>query len=235
MGGVAVRHHADIDAFRIQQRPLLDVELEVGVELASAHGRAAGVADAVELVAEAPALVVAALEHPVDRVHAGKGAGGDHRRREARAFLVGPVHDLDGAPRFHLLFVQSSDHFQAGQDADDAVVAPAVHLGVEMAAHHDRGQRRVLTLSSRKNIADAVDRDGAASLAAPGDELVAHLAVGVGERDAGEAAGAADADLGGALDRAPVTLRIDLQIHPALRKRVKRKTSIATMTPMATG
>jgi hypothetical protein len=233
--GVAVRHDPDINLFLVQQGALFDVELEIGVELAAADRRRARVADARQLVAEAPALVIAPVEHPVELVDPGEGAGRDHRRREARAFLVGPVHDFDRATRAQLSVVQAANHLQAGEHANDAVVAPAVHLRIEMAADGDRRQAGVLALPSCKYVPDCVHGQGAAGLAAPGDELVAHLAIGVGKRDAGETAGAADADPGGALDRAPVALGVDRQIHPALRKRQNSTRSIETIANTASG
>ena len=196
---------ADVDALRVEERTLLDMQLEVGVELAPADRRRAGVADALELVAEALAVVVTPIEHPIDRVHARERARGDHGRREARAFLVRPVHDFDGSLRGNPPVVKGAQDFQSGKHSDDPVIAAAVHLGVEMAADHHGEKGSVRSLAAGEDASHPIDAHRAARLATPGDELVAHLAVGIRQRHAGEAAGPPDADLRRALDRAPVS------------------------------
>ena len=75
--------------------------------------------------------------------------------------------------------VQTADHLEPRQDARDAVEAAAVDLGVQMAADHHRRQVVVLAAATAEDVAHLVDRDIQTSLAAPGHELVAHLAVGV--------------------------------------------------------
>src|SRR5262249_6944782 len=62
---------------------------------------------------------------------------------------------------------------------------------------------------AREDVADAVDRHGAAGLGTPGDEEVAHLLVGVGEGQTPEAAGLAGADLAGAHDGGPEPRGVD--------------------------
>ncbi len=56
---------------------------------------AALVADARQFLAERLAVAVGARIGVVGGKHAGEDAGGEHGRREARAFFVGPVDDLD--------------------------------------------------------------------------------------------------------------------------------------------
>src|SRR3954465_13187514 len=105
-----------------------------------------------------------------------------------------------------------------------------------MAAHHHWRQRIVAALAPRKDVAHAIDADAAARLAAPGDELVAHLAVGLRERNAGQAAGTPETDLARALHGTPVTPRLDLdQSHPARRNFQNRKLSMAAMMPITSG
>src|SRR5207244_176343 len=99
-----------------------------------------GVADALELATEDPAVVVAQPEHPVHVEDAREGARGDHRRREARPFLVGPAHELERPLRPDAPLVERAQHLEPGQDTDDAVILPAGDLGVEVAAHQHRRQ-----------------------------------------------------------------------------------------------
>ena len=64
--GVAAHHDADGHRLAVEDRPLLDVQLEVGVDAPPADRGLAVVADALELGAEDLAVVVAQGEHPVD-------------------------------------------------------------------------------------------------------------------------------------------------------------------------
>ncbi len=206
---VAAHHDAHRHRLAIEDRPLLDVQLEVGVDRAAAHRGLAVVADALELAAELLAVVVAQGEHPVHVEDAREGARGHHRRREARALLVGPAHQLERALGAHAPVVQRAQHLEAGQHADDAVVLAARELGVEVAAHQHRRQVIVRPGAPREDVADAVHRHRAARLGAPGDEEIAHLLVRVGEGQAAEAARLAGADLAGAHDGGPEARRVD--------------------------
>lgn len=78
-----------------------------------------------------------------------------------------------------------------------------------MAAHHHRRQAVIGAGAAGEDVADAVDADGEAGLAAPADEGVADLLVGIGQRETGEPARPARADLGRALDRGPEPLDVD--------------------------
>src|SRR4030095_4641171 len=100
---------------------------------AAARGLAV-VADALELGAEALAVVVAQGEHPVQVEHARERAGGHHGRREARALLVAPAHELERALGAEALIVERPQDLEPGEHADDAVVLAARELGVESAA-----------------------------------------------------------------------------------------------------
>src|SRR5262249_8542262 len=84
---VAADHDADRDRPAAENRALLDVQLEVRIDGPTADVRLAGVADALELAAEALAVVVPQCEHPGHVEDAGESAGGDHGGCEARAFL----------------------------------------------------------------------------------------------------------------------------------------------------
>jgi hypothetical protein len=53
-----------------------------------------------------------------------------------------------------------------------------------MAAHHNGRQAVIGAGAAGEDIADAVDADGEACLAAPADEGVANVLVGIGEGEA---------------------------------------------------
>src|SRR2546423_13415749 len=92
---VAADHDADIAALTVEMRRLLDVQLQVTIERAVAERRLAGIADALELVAEAKARVVLGVVHLRERQLAGERQRSHQRWTEAGALLVGPHDQLD--------------------------------------------------------------------------------------------------------------------------------------------
>src|SRR5690348_6250493 len=86
---------ADRQTGGFEDRPLLDMRLEIGRDLAPTDRRRAGKADAFELGAEREigGIVVTGRERRIELEHAGERARADHRRRKARALLIGPGDD----------------------------------------------------------------------------------------------------------------------------------------------
>ena len=64
-GSIATHHDAHGHRLLVEDGPLLDVKLEVGVDVTAAHRGLAVVADALQLAAEHLAVVVAEGKHPV--------------------------------------------------------------------------------------------------------------------------------------------------------------------------
>ena len=79
-------------------------------------------------------------------------------------------------------------HLYTSQYAEAAVELAAGGLGVDMAAGHHRRQGGVAPWAAGEDIADAIDRHGAAGLLAPAHEQVAGLAVEVGQGQAADPA-----------------------------------------------
>src|SRR5690606_20190617 len=179
---LAVRDDANVLAFGLENRALLDVQFEQRMDLARADLLVALPADALELVAETEALGVLAVIGPVERVNAGEDAGGEHGGREARALLVGPVDDDDGAAGFDAEVVERADDLEPAQHAEDTVVATAGRLRVEVAADIDGVEVRLGAFAAREHRPHLVDADGHPRGLAPAPEQVPALAVGVGER-----------------------------------------------------
>ena len=209
---LAVGDDADVDALVLEDRPLLDMQLEERLHRAAAHLLVALPADALQLVAEALAPGVLTRVGPVELVHAGEHAGGEHRRREAGAFLVGPVGDDNRVLRLDTEIVEAADHLQPAEDAQHAVIAAARRLRVEMGAHIDGQGIGVGALALREHSAHGVHGDGHAGFLAPFLEEVPCLAVIVGQRLPVVAAGDAGADLGHLVNGIPEAVRIDPQI-----------------------
>ena len=132
-------HDADHAALGFEDRALLDMQLEHGREFARAGFLLALVADALAIPRRTTCRRDPSRIGVVAREHAGEDARGEHGRRKARAFFVGPVDDLDRRIGLVAGVVQRAHRFERGQDAEHAVEFAAGRLGVEMRAHGDRG------------------------------------------------------------------------------------------------
>ena len=190
---------ADVAPLGVQPRPLLDMRFHTGVR------RRRPAPDHPERPARQVALGGQLLAERRCEAHAGRvfhrvpgvrGRTRQPRSGEATAFLVGPGHDLDRSPqrpravagrlahRLHRL--QRRDH------AVDAVEAPAIGLGVHVAAGEHRRGDRVGAFLPEEQVAERVHRRLQAERRCPGDQPPPRLAVERGE--------------GGAVD-APAALR----------------------------
>jgi len=79
-----------------EHRPLLDMRLEIGGYRMTADRFGAGKADPFEFGAESDAGQIVRPRQTLGQVEdAGEHARADHRRREARALLIGPGDNLD--------------------------------------------------------------------------------------------------------------------------------------------
>ena len=137
-------HHADRHARRFEDRPLLDMRLEIGGDRPAADRLGTGEADPRELGAEGDAGQIVRPRQTLGELEdAGEHPRADHRRRKARALLVGPGDDLDRRLGLVAEIVQGAHEFEPGHHAIGAVELAAGRLGVEMAAGHDRRQARV--------------------------------------------------------------------------------------------
>jgi hypothetical protein len=117
------------------------MRLEIGRDLASADRLRAGKADALQFIAECDAADIVRPFEPVGKIeYAGEHPRADHRRRKARAFLVGPCDDFDRRLGLIAEIVQAADDLEPGHHAIGAVKSAAGRLGVEMTAGHDRRQ-----------------------------------------------------------------------------------------------
>ena len=86
-----MRHDADILAFSLQNRPLLDVQLKESMHLAVADLLFALPANPLQLITKAFAIRIHAVIRPIERMLTCKHTRREHRGRIARAFFIGPV------------------------------------------------------------------------------------------------------------------------------------------------
>jgi hypothetical protein len=118
------------------------------------------------------------------------------------------VQQITSMPR---LVVQGAHDFEPAQHAQDAVIAAAADLGVEMAADRDGWQRRIAAGAPREDVAETIDLDRAARLLRPVDEQVAHLLVLGRQGQPAQPDVAEAADLGRLLQSVPQPFGIDLE------------------------
>ena len=169
-------------------------------------------ADAIEFVAELLALGVLAIVGPILFVDAGKNSGGQHGRRKACAFLIGPIDHDDGMFGLDVEIIQCTDQFEPAEDAKHAVKFAARRLGIEMAADIDRQCVGIGPRTRKEHIAHGVDAHGKACLLAPGLEQPAAFAVFVGQCLAVVAATNARSDLRHLHQTVPETVAVDPEI-----------------------
>ncbi len=207
-GALAAGDDADPTAFRLEDRPLLDVQLEQRPRRPAADRLLARVADPRELGAQRLAAVILARQGVVESEHARKHARCDHRRRKPAALLVGPVDHLERCPGPDAMIVEGPDHLERGQHAERAVELAASRLTVEVAAEQDRRPGRVGALPAGEHAAHAIDAECEPRRLAPAREQIAAALVLVGQRLAVDPAVRGRADLGHGHQAAPQPLAV---------------------------
>ena len=170
------------------------------------------VPDTRELVAERLALGASDPVGEVPIEQSREHPGCDHPGGEARAFLVGPVDDLDRRFRLDPGVVESAHGLQRGQHPEDPVELAAVGLGVEMAAGGHRGETGIPSRAPREHVAHLVHGDRAAGLLTPGSEEIAPAPVVVGQREPAAASAGQGADLRHLHDARPQARTVNAQI-----------------------
>ena len=140
-------------------------------------GLVAAITDAVQRFADGHALGILARQDVVGGEIADVSGGSHHRRRKARAFLIGPVGDADRKFGLDPGIVERADNFERGQRAEHAVELSAGRLRIEMRAEPDRRLRHVAALAKAEHRAQRVDMHFEAGGFARLAEPVAHLLV----------------------------------------------------------
>ena len=154
--------HADRLALGFQQRALLDMQFDEAAQRLRADGIRAAIADGVERRGDADPGGVRARQNVVGGEMPGIGGRAHHRRGEARAFLIGPVHQAERRLGLDPGVVERTQHFERRQRAEHAVELAAGRLGVEMRAEADRGFADVAARAQREHVAERIDADLAA-------------------------------------------------------------------------
>ena len=207
-------HHANGLAFRLQYRPLLDMQLQHRMHLARADLLLPDPADARQFLAKDLALHIAATFGVFLRMDAREHPRRQHGRSKPRALLIRPVRHHDGAPCPHPHVVHRPHHLQRAQHAENAVIFPPRRLGIQMRPHVNREGLRIGPRPRREHVAHAVHAHGHPRRFAPALEQMPPLAVGIGQRLAVAAPGHAGADHGHLLKAVPQPRGIDPKVFP---------------------
>jgi hypothetical protein len=179
--------HADVQSFLLEERTLLDVQLEVGAKRPRHARLGAEIADALQLVHEPDAVLVARVVGVLEGDLARHDAAGDHGRLKARALLVGEDHERDRMPRAQPVVVERANGLEPAQHAELAIVLAAGRDRVRMGAHHD-GRQGLGARALAEDVAHLIDGHSQPGLAHPADHEVSPPAVVVGQRQARETA-----------------------------------------------
>ena len=206
-----MRNHADGDALLLQDWPLLDVQLEVGVDGATAHLGLADVADLRQGAAVGDAVVVGARIRPLEIAQAREDGRREHRRIEAGALLVRPVHHLDGPAGLDAVIVEGAKDLEPRQNSENSVEPAAGVLRVEVAPHQHRRRSVLASGAAREDVAHPVDGHLRARVPAPGDEEIPHLLVRRVERQPPQALVPSRPDAGRRHHGVPQPIVVDLQ------------------------
>ena len=207
---LAVGDDADLPALGLEDRPLLDVQLEERLHRPPADRLVALPADPLQLVAEPQPLRVLAVVGELELVHPGEHARRQHRRREARALLVGPVRHHDRMPRPDPEVVQRPDHLQPAEHARARRRTCPRSAGCRDGCRHRPAAASGSVPSRRANIVPIASTP-VTSPAASHQRLnsAPPLAVGVGQRLAVVAARHPRPDLRHLHDRVPEPGAVD--------------------------
>ena len=170
-------HDADLLGLALQDRPLLDMQLEIGIRLERRGGFGAAIADAVQR-GSAPTRPRCRSGH---RPCPGRTRPAQtpepirlwpNRLPSSSVQLISSSGASVSMPRSFRLRITSSPAMHAQR----AVELAAAGLAVEVAAEQHRQPRRVAARPAGEHVADRVDPDGQAQRLAFGAEPVARRA-----------------------------------------------------------
>ncbi len=173
-------HGADREAFGLQRRALLDMQLDIGVDVRPPHRRFASITYAPQRLPSDGAVDADGRQRRFQRQRAGEDQAAEHVGLEARAFLVGEEGDRKRPPGDEAGVVERLHDLEPRENAERPVVPAAGLDGVDVAPHHDR--RAVLQPApNADDIADGVDGNGEPQFAHPADDEVAAPPIGLAE------------------------------------------------------
>ena len=155
----------DVDASAIENRPLLDMELEKGEDLSAPPPR---FVDAFGTAAdEGDALGDGLLGMRGQVELFGSELAGHGTASRLAVLLVLEEDDLDGMARRRARLAQAVGDLDGGHGTDLSVVVAAVGHGVDVRAEHEGRERRLASLTPAEDVPRRVDADVEPRLAHP--------------------------------------------------------------------
>src|SRR5262249_3162946 len=203
--------HADRETLLLEERALLDVQLEIGAERTGNAGLGADIAAGLRLAHEPAATLVARVVGVFGRDLASHHAAGEHRRLKPRAFLVGEDGERHGMPGPDPVRVERAECLEPAENAELTVIFAAGGDGVHVRAHDDRRQR-LPARALAEDAAHRVDRDAQPRVAHPAQHEVATALVLVGEGQTGEPTTRRRADAAELVDGLLEPLAVDADV-----------------------
>ena len=100
-------------------------------------------------------------------MHTSENTTGNHRRREAGALFVSPVHDYDRVPGANIQIIQHANDLKPGQHPEHTVVLATGRLCIEVAANIDWQRIRIRTLTAREHGAHLIEPHAATGRLTP--------------------------------------------------------------------
>ena len=185
-------HHADGQVSCFQHRPLLDMQLEIGQQLAPRPRSRADMvgieAELHERLAHRHAIAVAGVQNALVEC-AGHSTAAEQRRGEAHPLFIGKADDLDRERQALAAAIEICDAGDRRDHAKRPIPFAGIAYGVVVRAKHQAGRTRPLAFVATTDIADRVEMRTHAGLAHPAQDEVRGLAQLLGEIDARELAG----------------------------------------------
>ena len=169
------RHHADGKVLLLQHRPLLDMQFDIGMQLAAGPRRRAdmlGVEPELHHgLAHGESVSIARVEHAFVK-GAGDRPAAEQRGGKPDALLVGETDDLDRKGQPYAPPVQIGDAGNRGDHAERTVPFAGVAHGVVMRSQHQAGQPGTFALIAAADIADGVEMHGHSGILHPGQDEI---------------------------------------------------------------
>ena len=165
--------HTDGQVLSFQHRPLLDVQFEIGKQLAPRPRRRADMigveAERDERIAHRHALAVARVQNSlVER--AGHRTAAEERRSETDPLFISKADDLDRERQALAVAVEVCDAGDGRDHAERPVPFAGIAHRVVMRAEHQTGRTRLLALIAAADIADRIKMRIHAGLAHPAQD-----------------------------------------------------------------
>ena len=200
--------HADVDGFVVEDGALLDVQLEIGGEIARYSAGTCEVRGIAADKRDAVAVRLSAVADQIELRHlqlAAHGAAPDFAR-----LFVGEDHDLEGMACCHAGLVERLRDLDGTDRADLTVVVAAVRDRVDVGAQHQRRKSRISAGPSPDDVACRVDANVEAGVPHEVGDEVSTVAIGLAERDAANASLQSSAKAGECLEMRQYTSSVDV-------------------------